>query len=262
MMRRASLLAAAALALASTRAVAQERAELPPVYVVRKAIALAASDGVAGRLELLEDARITPAIRPELNMGGMEYACVEPDTPPLRAACASARRTRFRGAMVRLVAADGRVLDTRTFERELGDIGFQHLYGTTRRTYFVTNDLSIGMGSYAGPVTRLAEVRGGRLRWLRATDVRTGAAEEISLVSTLKTEWRVVPRQRGPGRDILMFLCRPDPNAALSDSTDRAFLLIYERDSFENGAWRLHRRSEHGFWEQGDDPFPPRRRFP
>jgi len=137
-----------------------------------------------------------------------------------------------------------------------------HLYGDRRATYLVTVDLGAGLGSYSGPVTRLAEVRQGQLHWVQGWDVRLEQDSELRLLSSLKTAWRLVPRRDGRGQEILLLACRPDISAAANTSSGQQFLLAFVRYSFDGSRWRRYERTEPGFWEDGDAPFPDRSRFP
>lgn len=96
----------------------------------------------------------------------------------------------------------------------MADLGVARLYGSARRTYLVTVDLSSGAGSYSGPYTRLAEPAGGSFGWVTAVDSLGARADTITLVQTLETVWRAVPRTDGRGQELLMVRCRPELEAA------------------------------------------------
>jgi hypothetical protein len=146
---------------------------------------------------------------------------------------------------------------TVTAERPLADLAVVRLYGSERRTYLFTVDLSAGVGSYSGPFTRLAEPDSQGFGWLLADSARMG--DTITLVSTLKTAWRVMPRADGRGQDLLMVLCRPDMSAP--DSLKPRFLLTFKRYTFDGQRWGLRQRQQPGCYES-DEPFPAAANFP
>jgi hypothetical protein len=182
--------------------------------------------------------------------------------------CASLKARPLHRVLIRLLAPDGKQLDSRLFEPELGDVAVKHMYGTSKSTYLVTLDYSTGASTYSGQRTMLVEAHGNRLEWLKALDDSTHGTEEIDLATAIKSEWKVVPAKARSGRDILNLFCQP---RGLESSADAA--LIFEnhlvRYHFDGDQWR---RSEaiwrHGMpdwpidcWE-GEGTFPPRDSFP
>ncbi|MGB7620857.1 MAG: hypothetical protein WBN92_00760 [Terriglobia bacterium] len=240
---------------------AAQTQDLPRGYAIRASMALTERlSGINGRLELLEDERLSSEIRRELWGSPIELACDNGGEPPRRTFCASVAHVPLRRAMVRLVGNDGRVIYQHLLERELGELTSRQLYGDGRNTYFITNDLSAGFGSYSGPVTLLAEVRHSAFHWLTATDEGTGHADTVSLMSSLKTRWEVLPPSAG-SRDILQVKCRPDFEKAAPDSADMPFLVTFERYHYNGTTWVRRARAESGFWEN-DGAFPLLTKFP
>jgi hypothetical protein len=226
-----------------------------PELVVAGSISLsAASDGFDGRLELLEDSRLSPALKKALwESGGPEMALDPKD--PLYKDLASIP---LRNATLRLRDAHGKVVAEKTLEREMARIGFVSLHPGWR-TILVTTDLSAGFGSYSGPDTELLEVSGAELESVVARDSESGSSEPIRLASTLKTAWKLVPAPGGENgqKDILEFACHPaDWGSMKSD-----FVLIYTRYHWDGKGWVEFNRRVHGFWES-DEGFPPSARFP
>jgi hypothetical protein len=223
--------------------------------VVARSLTLTdALDGFDGRLELFEDARLTPELKKTLwESGGPEMA-LDPNDPLYKELASSP----LRNAVLRLVGAHGKVIAQRRLEREMARMRFESLR-PGRRTILVTTDLSAGFGSYSGPDTELLEVIGDRLEPVVARNAKSGSNEQIRLASTLKTEWKLVPAAGGENgqKDILEFACRPaDWGAMKSD-----FVLIYTRYHWDGKVWIEFTRKAHGFWE-ADDGFPPSGRFP
>jgi hypothetical protein len=232
-----------------------------PAYAVQTAFAVTRGrDGVDGRVELLQDARIRPAMHEAIREAYGDDPCSADPPPVLRDLCPPRGRRPLLPARLRLVDASGRVVESRAFERPLAELSVAHLYADARPTYLATVDLSAGFGSYSGPLTRPVEVRDGRLRWLTALDARTQRDDSLFLVLTLKTGWRLIPRAAG-GRDILQAACRPDFDAPSSASVEQRFIITFEHYTFDGRRWVKRSRSERGFWEY-EDTFPSRDRFP
>jgi hypothetical protein len=239
------------------------RSTLPTGYAVHVDYPLThGPDRVAGRLELLEDARIRPAMRTAIADAVGGDPCADSPPPALQSLCGTAGRpAHLQPALLRLLDDRGHVVAERTAERPLAELTDARLYGTERRTFLFTVDLSAGIGSYSGPYTRLAEPDARGFAWLTADGAGGAdfANDTITLVATLKTAWRRAPRADGRGEDLLMVMCRPDLAAA--DSATDAFLLTFERYSFDGGRWVLRKRQERGCYESDED-FPAVTRFP
>lgn len=257
--------AGAALTLAVAAGCASQQAPADG-YRVRKVIVVdpEAKAGTSPSVQLLEDARIQPSMRQAIGEAYAGDPCAaDPPARVLARLCSEHPRRPLRPALVRLVDPSGRGIDSVAMERPLADVSIAYLYGDdTRPTFPVTVDLSAGFGSYSGPATRLADVRGGRLEWLTARDAATGKTDTITLATALKTAWRLVPA--GGGRlDILQVLCRPDFDAPAGSDIAAQFILTFERYSWDGSRWVRYSRSEHGFWEfEGEETFPERTRFP
>jgi hypothetical protein len=250
---------AALFALTGSQAVAASPAMFPDGYSLYKSIGLdAKSDGMAGTIQVLEDARITPYIRKELDGTGTGMTCDGPDDKPTQDFCASLQGHDPRPAIVRLLGADGQVFDSRTFERELGDISADHLYDDARVTYLVTVDMSVGAGSYAGPATMLMEISAKRFKWLQARDIGSGEAKDIVLANTLKTVWKIVPV--ASGKDILMAATRLDYPGNSPVGADDVWQVHYYRYHCVKGQWLIYSRVEKGYDEFED--FPETDKFP
>lgn len=206
------------------------------------------ANGVAGQLELILDSRITPAMLKD------KWQTGELDTDPKGVFKTSPPRN----AELRLVRSDGDVVYSKLLERPLASLESSHLYADVRFTYLLTVDYSAGFGSYSGPITSLWEVSNGTPRRLEATDPVSGKGGEISLMTSLKTAWRIVPAKSGNGKDILLALCRPDRAVKLGGYQN--FETNYVRYSFNGVRWvglirTVKRLSEF-------DEFPSRRLFP
>jgi hypothetical protein len=205
------------------------------------------ANGVQGELQILRDVRLTPSVMEELWGAGD----LEVDNPRW----AFLKRNPLRKARVRILKSDGAQLQAEELERPLARLERTRLYGENGDTYLLTVDYSAGWGSYSGPATFLLEVKSGRLSWLETTDGRTGKNERISLADTLKSAWKIVPASRGPGKDIVQVLCRPN------FELDGQFKLTYIRYTYDGKKWSKHVKETDGFWES-DEGFPEIRLFP
>src|SRR5262249_32915423 len=151
----------------------------------------AAGAAIGDELQLLEDPRITPALQKEL----WDTGTVSDRVPDAR------------NAELRLVRPDGTVADTIALERPLAQIERARLYGSTARDPFlIPVDYGAGAGSYNGPATFLIEPTEGHLNFLEARDHATRKSERITLMRTLKSDWRFIPASAGSGQEILQAL--------------------------------------------------------
>ena len=172
------------------------------------------ADGIDGYVELLDDSRLTPNIRKQAWQTGEFEGEIDadsgPDLQPFKNEPPS-------NALIQIVGLDRRVIETKTLD-PLAKLQAARLYGSSKLTYLLTVDYSAGFGSYSGPITDLVEMNGGHMRWVEATDARTGHSGEISLMSSLKTTWKLVDAPHEKGREILVAACRPDWKAKLNEN--------------------------------------------
>lgn len=243
---------------------ASAKAQVPTGYAIRDSTHLVASaNGVDGQLQLLEDERLTPAIRSAVLGGGlwMGLCDYDPQDEALRSFCRSLSVTPLREAALRVVDNHGNVLDEFRANRWVGQIAVRSLVRNAPVTYLITIDRSAGWGSYSGPVTSFVDVRDGSLQWLTAQRVDAPGSQQIRVMRSLKTAWQMVPARSGAGTDILEFACRPDFAAATPGETELPFLVRFRRYYYRDGQWWLAERTEPGFWED-DWVFPDPSQFP
>jgi hypothetical protein len=212
-------------------------------------------DGFNGKLELVQDARITPALEKALwRMGPPDMVLGEKD--PLAKNLAARP---LRNAVLRLRDANQKVVAEKTMDGALTRIRFAALI-PGRRTIFATTDLSAGLGSYSGPDTELFQVEGGQLEPVQVRNAATGEMGPITLAATLKTDWKLVPAISGPAgqKDILEAACRPDFDSP--GTSEQKFWVTYMRYHWDGKQWIGYSRRVHGFWEA--DEFPSLAHFP
>lgn len=157
--------------------------------------------------------------------------------------------TEPRPALLRWLKADDTVQATLNLEHPLARLTTRHAApGEPPR---VTVDLSAGLGSYSGPVTRWVVQRDGAIGWAKTVDDQ-GREVEVSVMESLKTAWK--RRLRKDGRlDIYEAACRP--RFKQDEHGEALFSVIYTHFRFNQGTWSVSSRSENGFWEmEGDFP--------
>ena len=217
---------------------------IPQGYSVYKKINLYKG----GQLLLFQDSRINEKLRGKIwGAGGVDQLAEEDksvfsDGPPKK-------------AVLMFLDRKGNSVYNKQLDCILAELEKIKFYPGGRYSYILTEDRSIGFGSYAGLVSTFFEVNKGRLRWLSAKKEKSGKLARISVMKSLKTDWKILPSQEGKGEDILQIACRPDTRY------DGEFLLIYTRYHFNGKNWIKHERREDGFWESGNR-FPYRTNFP
>lgn len=232
-----------------------------PGYRVQQTVALHSTGVPDGRLELLVDSRITPALRAIFQRGLPDDACAQPTAEVVHAFCDTIRKQLLHPALLRFVDSSGRDLDTTTLERPVADVMLViDDPAASRRVYGVSVDLTANAGTYSGPYVRLLDQRSRRFDWLRARDSVSDEVDEVRLVTTPKSAWQAAPGPDGSNSDLLMVACRPTFADKKAGTTD-GFQVVYDRYTFIGDDLQRHRQTARGFWEN-DGRFPPRSRFP
>jgi hypothetical protein len=149
-------------------------------------------------------------------------------------------------AQLRRISASGKSMAVFTLE-PLARLGKARISG--KQFFLATEDLSVGAGSYNGPVTHVLDASSPN----RIDEARDNLGHEITLLSSLKSVWKVVPD------GILEATCAPD-TALNEDSV--AFIRYFERLRYQNGKWVRTERVESGYTDFGDEEFPAHDKFP
>jgi hypothetical protein len=212
-----------------------------------------AADGFTGRLELLEDARITPELDKSMWQSGGPDMALDPNDPLLK----ELDKSPLQPAVLRLRDGKRSVIAEKKLEREQARLEAHQLH-PGHRSIFVTTDLSAGFGSYSGPLTQILDLSAGALAFVQARDPSAGKPEIIFLPATLKTAWRLVvaPASSGPAHDILKVACRPDAMAKSS-----RFTTTYTRYHWNGSEWVVASLERAGICES-DESFPSLVHFP
>ena len=184
----------------------------PIEYVAHQSIVVAdAGKPTERRLEILEDARFTPAMR-EAMWGGSKDPADFLKAPGVAADAAlkkSFEEMEPRRALVRLIDLDGKALAERRLDCELAAAADHPLPQAGGRTVWaVGNDCSTGDGLYAGLITRFVMVDADKFVWQRYTDAASQENEELTLVQAARITWHLLPKDRA--ENILEVSCHPD----------------------------------------------------
>jgi len=226
-------------------------------YSVYQSIALDPQEsGTSGFLQILQDERVTPKYREAWGVTNEPQMALAENDPLLK----SIKLSPLRNGRVQLTSADGHVLADEPIDVPLGKIETEFLYGTKFPTYLVSIDEGIGMGSYAGPATMLAEVRDGKLQFVHLADKKEGQSDRIWLGRSLKNGWQIVGASDGVGKEIEQINCHPNfANPKWADTGE--FVVTYSTYRFVGDQWHRVSREEIGFWENEGD-WPNRSQFP
>ncbi|MGH7035818.1 MAG: hypothetical protein ACREFL_18965 [Stellaceae bacterium] len=223
-----------------------QAAGAPHGYRIHQQVVLDAdATGLSGKLQILEDDRIPPMLRRE--MWGKSYMLdmILDDSDPVRRQFEKAPMSLTH---LRLADASGRVLHDETLEVPLAEIKVAYLYGNRFPTYLVTADYSTGLGSYNGPVTRFVEIRNGRFGYIRLAEA-PGKDDLLTLMRSLKTDWRILRSQHGKSATIQSVSCRPD------FATENDFITTYSTYRFDGTRWHRSSRQSREFWESDAENF-------
>jgi hypothetical protein len=206
------------------------------------------ANGVNGTIELLMDKRLTKPVREDL-WGNGDWSYVFPASSALYKELAALPPAK---AELRIIGTDGRLIAERKLDTPLAKLQPWSPGVAGSHLFLLTQDYSVGVGSYDGPVTVLLRVSDGTLEYVKVLNPESGREEPIRLMKSLKSDWRISSR-KARGGEILSRSCHP--------REDGQFVIDYVRYYSTGTRWREYKREKKGFWES-DDPFPPRSAFP
>jgi len=129
--------------------------------------------------------------------------------------------------------------------------------GSANSTFLLMEDMSVGMGSYNGPITSIFTITDGQIQFFEAKASDSILSEKISLMRSIKNDWKTVPSSDGKSSDILEVSCRPN----FDDKHPDRFSITYKRYTFKGPSWVMLSKQVDGFWE-GEPGFPDRSLFP
>lgn len=245
----------------------------PIEYVVHQSIVVAdAGKPSERRIEILEDARFTPAMRAAMWGGSKDPAdfLAAPGVMADASLKKNFAETEPRRALVRLIDPTGKMLVERQLDCELAEAAEHPLPQAGGRTVWaVGNDCSTGDGLYAGLITRFVAVDADKLVWQHYTDAASQENEELTLVQAARITWHLQPKDRA--ENIVEVSCHPDftdrrfqavkPGDALpTDLPDVVDYIRYRADG--HGGWiRQQRTVKNTQWDDRRD-FPAESAFP
>lgn len=265
-LRSLLLLAAIACALSACK-------KQPPLDTtglgVHQSIVLA-NPGAADerRIEILEDDRITPKLRYWL-FGGSK----DPDdflrAPGIagdQALAAAIQQGPLKRGLVLLVDHDGKVLDSRRLDCELGKLSPAPVQQNGTPVWTLGDDCSTGEGDYAGLITHVFGLGNDKIAWQRFA-AADGEAGELTLVQARRIGWK--PMDQNELTDIVEVSSHPDYDdprfKALSQQAkppaDLPLVTDYIRYRYGGGIWTKTIRTEHSAWDAGAG-FPDLDKFP
>ena len=245
-----------------------------PIEFVVHQSSVVADAGKPGerRLEILEDARFTPAMRAAMWGGSKDPAdfLAAPGVAADAALKKSFAETEPRRALVRLIDPDGKVLAERQLDCELAATAEHPLpQAGGRVVWAVGNDCSTGDGLYAGLITRFVTIEGDKFVWQHYVDAATREDEEMTLVQAARITWHLKPKDKA--ETILEVSCHPDftdarfqavkPGEPLPEDLPDVVDYIRYRADGQGGWTRQQRTVKNAQWDDRQD-FPADSAFP
>jgi hypothetical protein len=248
------------LLLAGCSAFGTNSAAVPsvqPGYIVEQIVVLDSKlAGINGSLQVLQDARVTPHLRDIL----WGHGSLEPDMALSADELRQLGPTPLRKAHLRLIDSSGKMVRDEELEVPLAEINTAFFYGTAFPTYLIDMDYTTGLGSYRGITTRFAEIKEGRLQYIKAVEDK--GTEPLALTQSSKSAWRNVSLSQIIGKKIESVSCFPDlNNVKLGDTLP--FYVEYSTYRFDGVRWHHVSRRKPRFWENdGPDSWPSQNHFP
>jgi hypothetical protein len=218
-------------------------------YAVAQTFALQRRpNGLEGTVQLLMDKRLTGPVREEL-WGKGDWSFVFPHESEMYKEFSALPPAK---AKLRIKDGGGKLLAERNLETPLAELEMWHSASDGNECFLLTEDYSVGAGSYNGLRTTLVKVSDYAFHDVEALNIESQQQQSIRLVKSLKSDWQITSRESGG--EILSVSCHP--------KNDGSFVVDYVRySSFDGSKWLEYKREVDGFWES-DQPFPGRSAFP
>jgi|SRR5579863_1541370 len=204
-------------------------------------------NGVDGTLRLLVDSRLTESVRTQLLGNGDWSFVLQPSTELYKEFSAIPPCP----AKLEVLDERGRLIAERLLETPLARIEKWSPNQIPGWGFLLTQDFSIGMGSYNGPLTTVLRILKARFIEISSINHDTQKPEPIRLAKTLRAGWRIT--HYDGATEILAISCHPD--------NSQNFVIDYARYRFDGTLWVKLTRQAPGMWES-DQPFPLRSAFP
>ncbi len=202
-------------------------AAAPNGYRVAQSVTLS---GCACKAEMLEDARLTDAMRNVLAGVGV----IDPKDEVLFKTFAAAP---MKNAAIRIVGPKGKVTDRREFDVPLAILRDKPLaLGVPKASvYSLEVDRNRGEVAFSGPAYYFFSVQGGRFDWVKYADQATGKRLELVPTINARNEFSLVPRADRKGKDFLLLRC--DSTLINPQSGPGTSTTFYTRVHYEGGGW-------------------------
>lgn len=240
------------LSLSSVFVLASDVVDVSDFVVHNKVILNKELDGFDGTIEILWDKRLTDEDIKKLHGNDpsidLLHSQLFKDTP-------------LKQSIIRVKSNEGAIQVT-TLEKPIASIELISIGQPHKRIALITQDFSIGMGSYNGPITQILEINSGSIGWARAHNLQTGKQNTVFLMRSLKTAWNFILNRNK--KDILKVSCRPE------NLKSNSFVTTFSRYHYNDKGkgWLLAEKSEHGCWESDDSEqrlgyvLPDQKKFP
>jgi hypothetical protein len=143
------------------------------------------------RIEVLEDARISSALRYWLWGASKDSTDFlhHPGVSGDKALVAAMQQGPLLRGLVRLVDHDGKVLDSRRLDCELGTVSGEPMPQADGQVWTLGDDCSTGSGDYAGLITHFFSLGDDRIAWQHYSDGNDEHAE-LTVVQARRIAWR------------------------------------------------------------------------
>jgi hypothetical protein len=234
-------------------------------YVVYQTVFVDRGKPTERRLQVMEDARLTPGMRQVMWGGPKEPKEISgalglADSDPVIAALA---KDPVKPAMLRLTDAAGKVLTERRFDCALGELNDSPLPQTdgaaTQPVWALGIDCHTATGLYEGLVTRFFTLGGDRFAWQKLRDPAGGDPIELTLLNSPKIGWHLASQPRVD--DVLSVSGQPDMSHLDAKGVPQGMIVDLVRYHFAGGLWQRSDREMPGDWSRGE-AFPPASAFP
>lgn len=216
---------------------------VPHGYRIYKRFALPREvAGVDGTLQLLVDRSLSRHVL-------SHYGQYDEDLE------AGARRPK--NGILRYVTGRGDIVSTLRLDQPVANLEPYSEAKDGKAFFVLTEDWSIGFGSYNGPISNLVVVSDGKISKVTAKMAGKNKSRLISVMRSGKNNWKKVKSTIFP--DILEVNCHPDFNSPWKDIK---FQVTYSRFHFDGYEWTVREHTVSGFWEDEMRTFPPENLFP
>lgn len=213
-------------------------------FVVHQAITLTRQyEGIEGRLEIVRDQRLKDSDIKAIQERDLDTSFE--NSPRFKS-------DPLNMARLLLKSQDGHLLQSIVLDKPYAALEAVDVQNN-ERVILVTQDFSVGLGSYNGPITQILNIEGSAMSWATACEHETNCKnkKKISLMRSLKTAWNFASSKNGKSKDILEVSCRPSD--FLDPLGQPVFVTKFSRYHKVDGNWVVASRSEKKFWEAEDN---------